>query len=301
MISKQELGSLSERNWARWGTDDRRGTLNCITPAKVLSALKEVKQGNSLSLGLPIKATMPSSPGRPRPIHLMTRDGGDFALALPGAGAVESADDYIGVATHTGSHIDALSHLWRDGQLYNAVPRSAVRSSGAHELDVREARGIVTRGVLLDIPTVIGRELLAGEAVTADVLSAGEAGAELQIEAGDAVLIRTGWLSRLHNLGLEWYERQPGIDLGAAAWLAERDVALVGADNLAVEVKPWDPAGNTLVPGHVLLIREHGIHLMELLDLDALASAGVTSFLLVVAPLPIVGGVGSPVDPVAVW
>jgi kynurenine formamidase len=116
-------------------------------------------------------------------------------------------------------------------------------------------------------------------------------------EPGDALLLRTGWLRQWRD-GAAGVESCPGLGVDCASWLRDQGIALAGADNIAVEAFP-SPDG-AVMPMHIAAIRDSGIYLLELLDLEELARRGVTEFLLVVAPLNIVGGVGSPVAPVAV-
>jgi kynurenine formamidase len=157
---------------------------------------------------------------------------------------------------------------------------------------------IVTRGVLLDLVR-LGNGPLANRASISrpDLIAAAEAAA-VRIEPGDAVLIRTGWQeSQEGNTDIS-FDEEPGIDVEAALWLAEADVAMVGADNFAIEAIPF-PTG-TVFPVHQRLIRDFGIPLLEGLVLQPLADHGRGQFLFVAAPLPVVGGTGSPLAPIAV-
>jgi kynurenine formamidase len=120
----------------------------------------------------------------------------------------------------------------------------------------------------------------------------------VELEPGDALLIRTGWLAAW-RAGQADASAWPGLDPDCAEFLAERQVALIGADNLGVEVFP-SPDPDCQVPLHVNLLRGHGIYFCELLDLDELAAAKRPTFLLAIAPLPIIGAVGGPVSPIAV-
>jgi kynurenine formamidase len=126
--------------------------------------------------------------------------------------------------------------------------------------------------------------------------AADRAGAEP--EAGDIVLIRTGWGENQGRSPDVSFDAEPGLDLAAALWLAERHVAVVGADNYAVEVLPF-PAGSVF-PVHQRLIRDFGIPLLEGLDLRALSAADRCTFLFAASPLPVVGGTGSPISPIAI-
>jgi kynurenine formamidase len=238
--------------------------------------------------------------GRPDPAHYMLRDGGDYAAGLPERAGFGFADDVLMMPAHGVTHVDALAHVWRDGQLYNGHSANAVTSRGARRLGVDKMRPVVARGVLADCAPGGDRDPAdrIGAAELCDVL--GAAGASL--EAGDVLLVRTGWLAAF-GAGRADARAWPGLDRDCGPWLAERDVVLVGADNVGVEAFPsGDP--DCQVPLHVDLLRGHGVYLAELMDLDALAAAlaaaGRAEFLFVLAPLPFAGAVGSPVAPVAV-
>lgn len=288
-------------NWGRWGDTDQRGTLN-LTPARVAEAAGLVRAGRAVSLGIPVGRHTPAYPDRLPVEHFMLTDGGDFAFdTRPEFHGVESVEDVLHMPVHSGTHVDAFCHVWRDGKLYNGFDRSQVRSSGARVLDAAGIGPIVTRGVLLDLPATLGVPCLAaGQIVTREEVQAAVPG---ELRPGDAVLIRTGWLEAYRREDRRaWAERQPGIGYEAARWLATQDPALVGADNIGVEAMPSDPAGGGgPVPVHVLLLRDHGIHLLELVDLSVLAAEGVREFLFVAAPLPLVRASGGPVNPVAMW
>jgi kynurenine formamidase len=115
---------------------------------------------------------------------------------------------------------------------------------------------------------------------------------------GDALIVRTGWLARW-RAGTATEKQWAGLHPNCAEWIDEQGFALVGADNLAVEQGP-STTPEDAAPMHVALMRDRGVHLLELMDLEQLAIMGRTDFLLVVAPLRLVGGIASPVNPIAV-
>ena len=162
--------------------------------------------------------------------------------------------------------------------------------------DLVSIPAVVTRGLFVDFAGP-GPGLAPGEAIGAGRLAEAVAAAGLAPEPGDALLLRTGWLRQWRD-GAAGVDRCPGLGLDCAGWLRDQGIALVGADNIAVEAFPA-PDG-AVMPLHVAAIRDSGIYLLELLDLEELAGRSATAFLLVVAPLNIVGGAGSPVAPVAV-
>jgi kynurenine formamidase len=196
---------------------------------------------------------------------------------------------------HIGTHIDALCHAWYDDKLYNGFPGAGTRgTTGASRCGIDKMGPIVTRGLLLDIAAMHGQSLPNGTAIGVADLEQASRAAGSEPAKGDVVLIRTGWAER-QAVG---FDSEPGIDLAAALWLAEREVAVVGADNFAVEVLPF--ATGTVFPVHQRLIRDFGIPLLEGLVLQPLAETGRHSFLFAASPLPVVGGTGSPISPMAI-
>ena len=152
---------------------------------------------------------------------------------------------------------------------------------------------MVTRGLLLDVAA--GRGPLGhGDPVTVDDLERAAGAAGVRPEAGDAVLVHTGWMSSARADPARYFAGEPGIDVEAAAWLAAADVALVGSDNYAVEVQPTPP--EVMFPVHQLLMRDHGIPLLENVVLSELVATGAVTFLFVATPLPLVGGTAGPAD-----
>ena len=287
--------------WGRWGDEDERGALNLLDAAAVRRALGAAERGEVIPLGLPVQARrVPVTPPRPRVLHTMLVDGGDFAAgARRGDNGFQFADDHLSMAVHSGTHIDALSHVARDGVMYNGVPASEVRSSvGARRLGIDRVGAIVCRGVLLDVAGEAGGRLERGHAIGVRELEGALERAGARLEPGDAALVRTGWLAAFDEGDPSWYEAEPGLGLEGARWLADQDVALVGADNFAVEVVPSE--SGEVLPVHLALLQERGVYLLELVDLEPLVQAGAATFALVVAPLRITGGVGSPVNPIAI-
>ena len=289
---------MAEEAWRRWGDDDELGALNLIGPAEVMAALALPRQGRILSLAQPISEAMMAPGHRPRPAHFMGRDGGDYAAGGRRPFGFQFAEDTLFLPLHVGTHIDCLCHVWYGDQLYNGASGNTVRSTGAARSGAETLGPIVTRGVLLDCVAVKGAPFDDGETIGADILAKAIARAGVTLRAGDAVLIRTGWLERNTGNRAPDFFREPGIDLEAGLMLARADVALVGADNYAIEVLPF-PEG-TLFPVHMRLMRDYGIPLLEGLVLDTIAAAGATEFLFMASALPIVGGTASPIAPLAV-
>jgi kynurenine formamidase len=287
-------------NWGRWGEQDERGALNLIDAESVRRAAQLVRTGHVFQLGMSVQSDgVPRYPSRPPTLHLMIRDGADYVAGAVAPGGVGTADEYIGLSTHGTTHIDALSHLWYDGAMYNGVSPSEVRSSGAARNSIDKIGPIVARGVLLDVAAAKGvARLDPGYAITSEDLESCISAQQSDVGSGDVLLVRTGWLTQFAEDQAVYLGPQPGLSASVVPWIVQRDVAVVGADNTAVECFP-DPDGAN-VPLHQRLLRDYGVHLIELLDLEALAAAKAWEFLFVAAPLRIKRGVGSPLNPVAI-
>lgn len=290
---------MSKEAWGRWGAEDERGALNQIDADAVRLAAGLVRSGQVLSLAQPLSPRTPVPKHRAGIQHFMGRDGGDYAAGARRPGGFQFAEDTAIMPMHIGTHIDALCHAWYDDALYNGFPGAGTRSTtGAARCGIDAMGPIVGRGVLLDIAGQHGGPFANGASIGAADLERAARAAGSEPATGDIVLIRTGWQEAQAGQRDVSFDAEPGLDVEAALWLAERGVALVGADNFAVEAIPF-PTG-TAFPVHQRLIRDYGIPLLEGLVLQPLAAAGRGSFLFVASPLPVVGGTGSPISPVAV-
>jgi kynurenine formamidase len=309
---------VTGRNWGRYGPDDERGALNLVTPDGLRRAAALVKTGKAYSLAMPIsRSGTPPVYGRSAPERL-TRTAPDDVLDTGSAGSAEVArapgaeagervganEDVLIVSSHAGTHLDGLSHVFVGEHFYNGHPVSSFTTrKGAGRLAITTTATIATRGVLLDVvaarPDLAPDGMLpAGYTVTAGDLAASCDRQNVRLEPGDAALVRTGWAERFQEDRNTPTFPQPGLGLEAATWLVDRDVAVVGVDNSAVEVLPFEGGG--ILPVHVELIVNNGVSLVEHLYLAELAADGCHEFLLVIGALPVVGATGSPVNPVAI-
>jgi kynurenine formamidase len=290
---------MTSSSWGRWGHEDERGAANLITSDITLAALATARTGEVLSLGLPLEHNhAPIVAHRNSMQHFMTRDGGDYAAGLKENGGLGFSEDVIMLPTHGGTHIDALAHVWHDHEMYNSFSADTVTSRGAIHCGVDKIGPLVTRALFVDLVPDNRVALTPDTAITADDIEACFSAANLSPQSGDALLLRTGWLE-LWRQGIAVGSDCPGLSPSAASWIVENGFAVVGADNIAVEITP-SPDGGGFLPLHVELIRNHGIYFMELLNLESLRGRKCGAGLLVVSPLPIVNGVGSPVAPVLV-
>ncbi|MCP3956428.1 MAG: cyclase family protein [bacterium] len=249
-------------------------------------------------LAQPLEHGMPVSPNHPGFKLALMRRHGDMERA-DGSSA---ANEMMLLGGHTGTHIDALCHVSLDGRLHGGADASQAQTGGRFRSHgVEEIPLTFCRGVMLDIPALSGVEVLEpGAPISAADLEAAEERQGVEVREGDAVLIRSGWPVHWSDSELFRGVRggAPGPDESAARWLAERRVRLTGAETIAYEQIP-EGRGHALLPVHVILLVESGIHIIEVMDLSELARDRVSEFLFVLTPLKVVGATGVPVRPVA--
>lgn len=252
-----------------------------------------------LDLAQPLATETPHSPNHPPFRMSLMRRHGDM-VREDGSSA---ANELIVTGGHTGTHVDALSHVSYNGELHGGASAWEAQRGGrfnSHGVDTMPP--MVCRGVLLDVAGLHGAEVLpGGYGITEEDLSAAARKANTEIRPGDVALIHSGWSRNFsdastflgHDTGV------PGPTEEAARWLADCGVRATGAETIAYEqIKP--EVGHKLLPVHRLLLVECGIHIIEVMNLAELAATGVSEFMFVLAPLKITGGTGSPVRPLAV-
>jgi len=304
----QDLAEIARRvsNWGRWGADDEIGTLNYVTPEVVQRGARAARRGAVFSLGLRFDAAGPQigTGGRVNPIHLMSAiDAG----VGPDPEGFRYNDDFVTMPLQCATQWDSLAHVHYGGKLYNGHPLSSVTAAGAARNSIDKiGRGVISRGVLLDVARLKGVDRLApGVVITPDDLSAAERAANVTIGSGDVLLLRTGHLSTFKKDGdrLAYMKQEPGLGLASVEWLHRKQVAAVAADTMAIEVIPFEDP-KLVLPFHMVAIRDMGLTLGEMFDLDELAEDcakdGVHECFFCAPALKITGGVGSPLNPLAV-
>jgi kynurenine formamidase len=189
------------------------------------------------------------------------------------------------------------------GKMFNGVPRSTATDEGCASLSILDLKqGIAIRGVLIDIPRLKNLDYLQpGTAIYAEDIEAWERHSGIKVRAGDLLLLRTGrWAG---NQDRATPRSGAGFHASVAPWLKRRDIALIGSD-YATDVAPSGIDGTSL-PLHQLLIVAMGVRILDNLDLEALAQEAAKrkrwEFLVTMAPLPIAGGTGSPINPIATF
>jgi kynurenine formamidase len=287
-------------NWGRWGADDHAGTVNLITPKKRREAAGLVRTGRAVSLAFPLNTV--GGPGNWNPAQHYVRSTKD------------ACGDYIGIFYHgyATTHIDALCHIFWEGQMYNGRPASEVTSLGARAAAVDAwSQGISTRGVLIDIPRFRGTPFVTNEApVRGWEIEAAAEKEGVDLREGDAVIVRSGRPA--------FYEANPDLSPGIAPSpglhadcipvLHAKGAALLGWDMMDARPSGYRLFDEGRMAGgavHVLAIVFMGLPLLDNASLEPLAAAcaeeGRYEFMLTIAPLHVRGGTGSPVNPIALF
>ena len=313
-------------NWGKWGKDDQAGTINLITPAKRKAAAALVREGVSVSMSLDADLPKEGPTGGPLP-GMMPAAAAPAARGQGGANAnrttwtltsrppgPEPRDlaayvvDTIAVSYHGNNttHLDAPSHIYYKGEIYNGYPQSSYTDRGAGKDDVMSMKnGVFTRGVLFDMPKLKAVSYLGDdEPVYAEDLEAWEKKAGFRVEPGDAVLLRTGRWVRVREKGpLDLNRATPGLYASCVKWLRERGASILGSD-VVQDVRPSRVEGVNQ-PIHQMALMALGMPLIDNADLEALSEAAAQrrrwTFLLTINPLRVPGATGGPVNPIATF
>jgi kynurenine formamidase len=298
-LTRDQVKAVFEqiKNWGRWGKEDERGALNYITAEKRAAAAQLARTGEIVSCSLPLGTK--TTPDNPQPVQHMMLHVGPPVASL----------DYFAIAPHgyAFTHLDALCHVFWEAKMYNGFSAREVGRFGARKCAIDVARdGVVTRGVMLDIPQVRKVDFLEpGEAIYPEELDAAERLHGVRVSEGDVLLIRTGRHQRRKTKGA-WDARREGLaglDASCLPWLHERRIALLGCDGVS-DCSPSPYAPDYEMPIHVGALVMMGVHLLDNADLDALATACARhsryEFLFALAPLILERGTASPVNPLAI-
>ena len=290
--------SVAQDNWypSQWGADDQRGAANRITPAKVLEAKNLITRGQTYQMGRVYESAMPVFGTR------------HFSLRIPkmfgpnGTNEMYYHDEIVSAELgQVGTQFDGLGHVGIGDVFYNGNrERDFAKADGLTKLGVENVGALATRGVLIDVAAYKGQPMLAGgyEITRADVEGALKR-QNATVRSGDAVFIHTGWGSLWVKDNARYTANAPGIGVGAAQYLVERAVVLVGADTWAVEVVP-NPDASLAFPVHQLLLPRNGIYIFENLATEDLARDSAYEFAFFFAPLRLKGASGSPGNPLAI-
>lgn len=290
-----------------WGPDDQLGALNHLTPERSAQILARVDGSRSYDLSIDYFVGMPSFQAAGDPSYQLfmshTPDG-TVVDNLNGAGEAGNrhvcySGDVVFMYTHTGTHIDSLSHFGIDGRIYNGfTAEEHLGSRGWTKGGAEVIPPIITRGVLLDVAKSHGVACLPDSyAITVEDCQKVLADTGLSLEPGDVAMVRTGRMGFWPD-GSKVLGNPPGLSLEAAKWLTSQGIAAIAADQECVEVGPSQHEDNWL-PGHCHFLAEAGVPMIELANLEDLSSDNVNEFCLIAAPIRLRGASGAPLRPIA--
>jgi len=296
--SKAEVESYlrDRRNWGRWGADDQVGAVNLITPEKRASAAGLVRSGRAVSLSRPF----PKEPAVNNPTPAQ------HFMKLLDRGQGGAAIDYYGISYHgqATTHLDSLCHVWnQDGMWNGRDPAKEIGFDGAKFGAITNwPTGIITRGVLLDVPRFRGEPFVTHEQPIHGWELAEVARAEgVQLEPGDALVVyggREAW----DRVNPTWGSgaARPGLHASCLPFIRDSDAALLVWDMMDFMPNGYD------IPWSVhAVIFAYGVGLVDNALLEPLAQACAEEnryeFMLMVLPLVVPGGTGSPLNPVALF
>ena len=272
-----------------------------MTEAKVRSSSRLVQKGRIYSLDHVLEFGVPVFGFHGDFIYSTFRRHRESLAFFGSTNRFGAMNARLQITDHTGTHIDALNHISKGSRLYNGHDANKIVGTfGTSKLGIDTTPPIFTRGVLLDMASYEGRDVLEpNHSISVSDIKGMLRKDRLRIEKGDAVLIATGWARLWMVDNGKFSETCPGINLEAGRWLAAQNVSIVGADTWNVEVTPAEKQGE-FGPVHQHLITENGIRLIENMNLEELRKDGVREFLFVCLPLRVKGGTGSPISPIAV-
>ena len=299
-VSEAQLDTWMQElsNWGRWGRDDVLGALNTITPEKRLQAAALVRTGETVSLSHDLVVGGEATEYR-LPFLLRMR-------IIPERQVVRDRQDIDPHGNGGGSHVDALCHMAYKGTFYNGVPFDSVTAEEGCGLGIHNLKdGVVTRGVLIDIPRLRNVPYLeAGTHVYREDIEAWEKQAGVTVGPGDALLLRVGRPPAGTPRGGR------GYDASFLPFLKDRDVAIMGGDAADVGVIPGCTNTGPVTtmcwqPIHKFALVARGMHLFDGLDMEAVAATAARlnrwEFMFVAAPIRVPGGSGAPVNPIAIF
>jgi kynurenine formamidase len=256
---------------------------------------KLIRRGKIYDLGMEYYVGMPHHPNHPPFAFSLTKVHGDVVYE----GGVSACNCLFTTGGHTGTHLDALGHIALDGEVHGVGDIGPWQDyEGLKKGGIDEVGPVVTRGVLLDIARLEGKDCLDSDyKIGSNALKEAVKSQGCSIEPGDAVLIRTGWIRYFNDPPkyISHHEGCPGLVEDGAEWLVEQGVKYVGADTIALEKTPTPN-----LPVHVILLVKNGIHIMEAMNLEPVAEDRIYEFLFMASPLKIRGGTASPIRPLAV-
>ena len=285
-----------------WGADDQIGAANRVSPERTVAAAKLVKKGISHPLGIVIEPGMPAYPPRYTQLQVV-QPNQQFNADLGVGWEASSNDDVLQMWLGTGPQLDGLGHMGEAGEFYNCNRgKDFSIITGLTKLDISGIPPMVGRGVMIDIAKQMGVDSLqAGQPITSDDIKAAMKSQGVTVGEGDVVLLHTGYTdATLKQNPSLWAGSIPGITNEASVFLAGLKPMAVGADTWGLGAVP-PRAGDKIFYDHVVLLKQHGIYILETMNTGRLADEGVHEFMFVLGQARLKGAVQMIINPVAMW
>ena len=295
LVATASAETLQYENKSSFGANDTLGATNHLSEAGVLAASRLVREGKAYALGMVSSSEVPAWGARKYAMEVVG------VPLSPDATELSAHDDRLVTHMGIGTQIDGLGHLGIDGKFYNGLRSSDFFTpEGLTKLGAEHIPPIVSRGVLLDVAGHLKKARLdAGEAIGSDLIKTVAKRQGITLRKGDVVLLHTGWMAMAAIDGEQFIQRQPGLDLDAARYLADLGVVAIGSDTGALEVQP-SPVASHPYPVHGLLLANYGVYILENIVTRDLAADKAWEFLFVLGQPRFAGSVQAIINPVAI-
>jgi kynurenine formamidase len=283
---------------SKWGPNDQIGALNNITKDNVLAASKLIKQGKTMRMGIETSSKTPAFPPRSYSITIV-RPGQDYEGQSLGNTKTNYHDDILNTWVGIGTQLDGLGHIGIDNTYYNCTPGSEITGiSGLKKFGIETVPAVATRAVLLDMTAVMGKDIIPeGVAFNQPEIEAAlKRQGNMKINKGDIVIFYTGWHKLLGVDDKRNGTAHPGLGVQGARYLAGLGVAMIGSDTWALEVIPFETAGQVFHV-HQILLAEFGVFILENVVAEQAIKDKVYEGMITVAPHRTTGSVQAIVSP----
>jgi kynurenine formamidase len=217
-----------------------------------------------------------------------------FESIVPDLGFADSIE-LITTSMHSGSHLDALCHMSRNGKIHGEKNAADFEThKGYTDYGVDKVPPIVKRAVLLDFPKLKGVEVLPERyEITPSDIDAVLEKQNVELRPGDAALVRTGYARYMTTDSDKYLHKFAGMTAESARHLASMKISVACSDNLAFGVpKPFEL--------HQVFLVDNGIYMVKSLNFEELARDSAYVSTLFITPLKIKGATGSLVRPIAI-
>ncbi|MFT6408137.1 MAG: kynurenine formamidase [Arenicella sp.] len=301
LVSSNALAECTTSS--QWGAQDTLGSANLVTPQRTLQAAKLIKRGKSMPLGIAIGPNTPAFPPRSLNLQIVqpNQQGGQKLSGFGYQGNYN--DDILQTWIGIGSQLDGLGHMGENGKYYNCLDEKEISViTGLTKLGTHAVPPLVGRAVILDMAAHAGVKVMeAGQHFGPAEIKAAAKTQGVTMAEGDIILFHTGWTEgKLETDPATWGSMEPGLNNAGAEYIASLNPMAVGADTWGLEPVPA-PAGDKAFYGHVIFLKQHGIYILEAMNVGPLLSEGVNEFMFVLGQPRIIGTVQAMINPVALY